>query len=143
MSCLSIYRPLGLPNWLPFRQQIALLIEDLDPAVAAIADKQPALAIHRQGVIAVQHRGEGLVPQELQALMNLPFLSYLTMREFDGWVSWPSATKMSPFGVGFHRRRLRQMGFIAAIDARGTPSVISNLPLGLNLRTSAPLTAWD
>ena len=46
--------PLGPAELVPGVEQLAVLVEDLDPVVAAVADEQAALRIHRQRVRLVE-----------------------------------------------------------------------------------------
>ncbi len=79
----------------PLFDERAVLIEDLDPVVVAVADEQPALRIQRERVrlIELARAGSGLP----HSLMNLPVLSNFRIRLLPA--PWPSATKMSPFGA--------------------------------------------
>src|SRR5438046_10577435 len=57
----------------PLFEEFSILIEDLDPIVAAGTDKQPAARFHSQVLrrIAVIRRGT-LLPQVLDAIVSLP-----------------------------------------------------------------------
>ena len=63
----------------PLGEVLAVLIEDLDAAVGAVADEQPAARIHRERVRHVEVAGaRALLPH---ALMNLPSFVNFTTRE--------------------------------------------------------------
>ena len=49
--------PLGRLNCCPLGQEVAVLIEDLNPVVVAIADEQPALRVHRERVRLIEFVG--------------------------------------------------------------------------------------
>src|SRR6185437_13946282 len=77
-------------------------------------------------------------PRWPKFLMNLPFLSNFTMREFPNVGACPSEMKMSPFGakaipVG------RSNTLLSLPPCPALPSVISTLPSGDSLNTWLPL----
>ena len=82
---------------LPLVDELAVLIEDLDAVVVAIADEEPALRVDRERVRLIEFAGRRCrsLPH---SLMNLPVLVELQHAVVAG-APWPSATKMSPLGA--------------------------------------------
>src|SRR5213593_4561637 len=54
----------------PLCDELAVLVEDLDPVVVPVADEQPAFGIHRERVRLVELAGSG--PQLAPGLDQLP-----------------------------------------------------------------------
>src|SRR5262245_32892799 len=84
----------------------------------------------------------GPAPGLPHVFRNLPVLSNFTMRMFEP-ASWPSATKMSPFGA----TATSDGELNSSLPEPATPalpSVSSTAPVGLNLMTWCPLSlAFD
>ena len=75
----------------PLGDERAVLVEDLETAVAAVAHEDPALRIDgdRMRLVELARCLAGV----LHDLMNLPSLENFTTRLL---VPWPSVTKISP-----------------------------------------------
>jgi len=123
---------------LPLLEEIPFLVEDLDAAVAAVADEQPPPGIQGDGVRRVELAGG--VPFLPQVLMNLPSFENFTMRALES-PPCPSATKMSPFeAVVMSDGRLKMSGPSPATPA--LPRVSKTFPFALNLTTWWPFPSF-
>ena len=125
-----------LAELLPFGEELAVLVEDLQPVVLAVGDEEPALRVERQRVGRRELARPGALPA--------PRLDELAV-----------GGKLDDARVCRARRRRRSTRPCAVTAKHGLlnssgpspatpflPSVISTLPVGLNFHTWLPLPSF-
>ena len=142
MSFLSMKIPLRRLNWYQVSSVLKVsAIEDLDAVVVAIADEQAAPSSRRRAPCGCMNSPSGRCPACRTRAGTCRSCRTDEPRRRGRALPWPSATKMSPFGVGDHVVRLIEDRDrpAAGLVAAGLAERHRSLPSGLNLKTWWPI----